>query len=543
MPKILNIDSIKAQSNIVDIIQNYIPLQKRGDNFKSCCPFHTENTPSFVVSEAKQIYHCFGCGVGGDVFKFVQEYKKCEFSEAVEIIANLQGINIEYAKGQGSEKKSKYKEFSELNEFLNEIFIQNLAEPKNEMAKKCQEYLIKRGLEKSDFSRYEIGFIPSTQEIMARLDTNQFDLARELGFLRHAKNGDGFYAPLSERISFALRNFQHKIAGFSARTHPYKNFRNAGKYINSSESEIFKKSQILYRYTHAKSVIFSQKRVFCVEGFMDALALDKMEIKNAIATCGTAFSLAHLSQLLKTPEIEIIFCFDKDSAGGQAAQRSLELCFKANFFNAKVAWALNEVKDFGEVLEKGERVELKEMNGFEFLLRYKIKNAQNNTQKEAVLNYAREIIEKCELYYTKMDLISQASYALKIPKEYLNTKQSKKQSPQTPLPSLEKVILKSALYDEKMAFLLREIVASEGVEILGEVAHLYDDFCQNPQKLAPLEIDENLHIIIEVKAFSQALKSLQKQKLQKELAQARASKNIDLMIFLQKKARDLEMPF
>lgn len=544
MAKILNLDSIKAQSDIVEVVSHFLPLQKQGDNHKACCPFHKEGTPSFVVSQAKQIYHCFGCGVGGDVFSFVMAYKKCEFSQAVEIIANMQGLSLEYAKGEGSKKKSKYKDFCELNEVLNEMFVENLANPKSEMAKKCQDYLKKRGILAEDFSRYDVGFIPKTDEILARLSSYQWDLALELGFLRKNKEREGYYCPLSERISFALRNSQHKVAGFSARSHPYKNFRNAGKYINSNESEIFKKSQILYRYTHAKSVIASKKRVFVVEGFMDALALDKMDIKNAVATCGTAFSLAHLSMLIKTPEIEIIFCFDKDEAGGQAAIRSLDLCYKAGYFEAKVAWAKNEVKDFGEVLERGEDLELKEINGFEFILRYKLKHAQNNAQKQAVLDYAKEVIKSCELYYTKQELIEQASYALKIPKEYLTQKSTPKQA-QSPLPSVEKILLKSALFDEKMAFILREVLQSEGVEIFATQTQNAKDFLSGAktQNLIALEIDDGINIFIDTFAFSEALKSLQKSKIKSELERARASKNIDLLLFWQKKARDLEMPF
>ena len=543
MSNILNVESIKAQANIVQVVSSFLPLQKNGENYKCCCPFHNENTPSFVVSEKKQIFHCFGCGVGGDVFKFVQDFKKLDFVQSVEMVANALGLRLEYAKGQTNEPKSKYKEMVELNTALNEIFMQNLAEPKNEMAKKCKDYLIKRGLSNEDFTHYEIGFIPNTQEILARLSGTQSALALDLGFLRKNKEREGYYCPLSERISFALRNSNHQIVGFSGRSHPYKNFRNAGKYINSSESEVFKKSLLLYRFTHAKSVIYSQKCVFVVEGFMDALALDKMGIKNAVATCGTAFGLSHLSQLIKIPEIEIIFCFDKDEAGGKAAQKSLELCYKANFYNAKVAWANNSVKDFGEVLEKGEKLELKEINGFEFLLKYKIKHAQNNAQKEAVLNYAKEVIKNCPFYFEKQSLLENAATALKIPSNHFTSPMPKVKN--DILPPLEKVIIKSALYNEQMAYILREVVASEGKEFLASAQTLYDEFCQNTksQNLTELELDERIQIIINTNAFSEVLKSLRKQYLQMELEKAKYRKDIDKMIFLQSKVRDLEMPF
>ena len=544
MSNILNVESIKAQANIVQVVSSFLPLQKNGENYKCCCPFHNENTPSFVVSEKKQIFHCFGCGVGGDVFKFVQDFKKLDFVQSVEMVANALGLRLEYAKGQTNESKSKYKEMIELNTALNEIFMQKLAEPKSEMAKKCKDYLIKRGLSNEDLARYEIGFIPSVQEILARLSGTQSALALDLGFLRKNKEREGYYCPLSERISFALRNSNHQIAGFSARSHPYKNFRNAGKYINSSESEVFKKSLLLYRFTHAKSVIHSQKCVFVVEGFMDALALDKMGIKNAVATCGTAFGLSHLSQLIKIPEIEIIFCFDKDEAGGKAAQKSLELCYKANFYNAKVAWAKNSVKDFGEVLEKGEKLELKEINGFEFLLKYKIKHAQNNAQKEAVLNYARSIINNCEFYYTRLDLLSQASNALKIPQEYLTSQKASKKR-DFALPSVEFSVLKSALFDEKMAFLLRESIKEAGIEMMGEAINLAQEFISNQQSHAinALSIDERVSIFIDFNVFSDALKSLQKRRISAELQNARAKKNVDLLLFWQQKARLLEIPF
>lgn len=547
--KILNLDSIKASANIIQVVQGYLPLQKVGSNYKTCCPFHSEQTPSFVVNEAKQIFHCFGCGEVGDVFSFVQKLKKVDFVEAVEMVANALNITIEYDKSQNPQAKSKYKDLLEVNEAINEICKDTLANDNSEMVQKCREYLKKRGLNAEDFSKYEIGFVPRAEVFFSRLSSLQFSLAKELGFIRANKDKEGFYAPLAERISFTLRNHIHKVAGFSARAHPYKNFRNAGKYINSSESEVFKKSQILYRYSSAKSVIYSTKSVYVVEGFMDAIALDKLGIKNAVATCGVAFSLAHLSAILSTPEVQIIFCFDKDEAGGNACVRSLELCYKAKFYNTKVAWALNEAKDFGEVLERGEELKLKELKGFDFYLRYKIKKAQNNAQKQAVLDEARRIIDSCELYYEKCDLIEQAQNALKIPLQYLQSTQA--QNPQKQAtPHISAVLLKSALFDEKMAFILREVVSSEGVEILASTKRLYEiwadeGFSQNPKskELNALSCDERVRIIIDNRAFSKNLKALQIQNLKEQITLAKERKNIDLLLALQEKLSNLQMPF
>lgn len=549
--KILNLDSIKASANIIQVVQSYLPLQKVGSNYKACCPFHSEQTPSFVVNEAKQIFHCFGCGEGGDVFSFVQKHKKVEFSQAAEMVANALNITIEYDKSQNPSAKSKYKDLLEVNEAINEICKDTLANDNSEMVAKCREYLKKRGLNDEDFSKYDIGFVPRAEVFFTRLSSLQFSLAKELGFIRANKDKEGFYTPISERISFALRNHIHKIAGFSARTHPYKNFRNAGKYINSSESEVFKKSQILYRYSSAKSVIYSTKSVYVVEGFMDAIALDKLGIKNAVATCGVAFSLAHLSAILSTPEVQIVFCFDKDEAGGNAAVRSLELCYKAKFYNTKVAWATNEVKDFGEVLERGEELKLKELKGFDFYLRYKIKKAQNNAQKQAVLDEARRIIDSCELYYEKCDLIEQAQSALKIPLQYLQSPSKNPQNPQAQAtPHISSVLLKSALFDEKMAYILREVVSSEGLEILASSKGLYEiwaseGFSQNPKskELNALSCDERVRIIIDNRAFAQNLKALQIQNLKEQITLAKEGKNIDLLLALQEKLSNLQMPF
>lgn len=549
--KILNLDSIKASANIIQVVQSYLPLQKVGSNYKACCPFHTEQTPSFVVNEAKQIFHCFGCGEGGDVFSFVQKHKKVDFIQAVEMVANALNITIEYDKTHNISAKSKYKDLLEVNEAINEICKDTLVNDNSEMVVKCRQYLKKRGLNDEDFSKYDIGFVPRAEVFFRRLNSLQFSLAKELGFIRNNKDKEGFYATLAERISFALRNHIHKIAGFSARSHPYKNFRNAGKYINSSESEVFKKSQILYRYSSAKSVIYSTKCVYVVEGFMDAIALDKLGYKNAVATCGVAFSLAHLSSIVSTPEVQIIFCFDKDEAGGNAAVRSLELCYKAKFYNTKVAWAQNEVKDFGEVLERGEELKLKELKGFDFYLRYKIKKAQNNAQKQAVLDEARRIIDTCELYYEKCDLIEQAQSALKIPLQYLQSPSKNPQSAQAQAtPHISSVLLKSALFDEKMAYILREVVASEGVEILANAKNLYEiwadeGFCQNPKakELNALACDERVRIIIDTHAYAKNLKTLQIQNLKKQITLAKESKNIDLLLALQEKLSNLQTPF
>ena len=358
---VTNIETLKSKS-IVSVIERYIPLRKNGANFIACCPFHSEKSPSFVVSEAKGMFKCFGCGKGGDALSFIKEYEKIDFNEAVKRLSELTGIALEYDKAQRVGKSP-----SEVLEKINEL-------AKRELAKHAQilAYLQERGLTREICEKYDIGLVPSKQILLAnfnaqelvesgfanatsafgRVDCHADKSARNDKETKNAINltnsldskicdlsrkAESITIPMHHRICIAIRNPQHKVVAFVSRTHPHYNFPpNAPKYINSKESYFYKKTQILYLYSNAKSSIQAQKAAFVVEGYIDSILLHENGFKNALATGGTAFNVQHLN-LLTRLDCEVVFCFDNDKSGMAANFRAVKVCFGAGFYKVKVA--------------------------------------------------------------------------------------------------------------------------------------------------------------------------------------------------------------
>lgn len=338
---ITNLEILKS-SSIVEVIERYIPLRKNGANFIACCPFHSEKSPSFVVSEAKGMFKCFGCGKGGDVVRFIKEYEKIDFSQALKRLSELTGIALEYDKAQKVGKSP-----SEVLEKINALAKQNLAQNEQILA-----YLQERGLTREICKKYDIGLVPSKQELLQHFSAQELV---ESGFANEYEKGK-ISIPMRERIGIAIRNPQHKIIAFVARTHPHYNFpQNAPKYINSKESYFYKKTQILYLLSHARATITQSKSAFIVEGYIDSILLHENGFKNALATGGTAFNLQHLNLLTKL-DCEVIFCFDNDKSGMAANFRAVKVCFNAGFYRVKVAILQNRdskgkrCKDINEAL-------------------------------------------------------------------------------------------------------------------------------------------------------------------------------------------------
>lgn len=414
---IKNITEIKAKSNIIDIIGSFLILKKSGANYSSPCPFHNEKSASFIVSPAKQIFTCFGCGKSGDVFKFLQEYKQLSFQESVEAVGELSGVNIEYETNKNTAHNKDKRQ--ELNAQYESLFVKATQELlANE---KILQYLYNRGLTQEDLNIFSIGLMPSLDSIRSIYDTQT---ALQLGILKKRTDGS-IYTPFKNRIIFAIRNNAHKIVGLSGRTHPYENFRNAPKYLNSGESFLFKKSENLYLFSLAKSAIKQNNSVIIVEGYMDCIALHKMGFTNAVATCGTAFNLAHLNALYRiNQEIELVFCFDSDEAGKKATIRSLELCFSHKFYNVKTMLLKGNHKDIGEILEKKAQLECNVITGLKFYIGYHFKQAKDSKAKDDLLKYLVSLIDNEQNFYAKLELIDNISSLTHIPKEYFYTKKA-----------------------------------------------------------------------------------------------------------------------
>jgi DNA primase len=233
-----SIDNLKAQIDIVDIVSNSLTLKKAGSNFKACCPFHGEDTASFVVSPSKQIYHCFGCSCGGDAIKFVMEYEKLSYPETIEKIANDLNFTLEY------DNKSEQKDYKNIFESMNNFY-------KSELKDDELKYLLDRGITKKSIKTFEIGYASTSNEQINYLKQNFLNIsdACDIGILANEK--DKLYARQIKRITFPIRNHTGKLIGFGGRT----TINHSAKYINSPQTKLFDKSRNFYGYNLAKEHI------------------------------------------------------------------------------------------------------------------------------------------------------------------------------------------------------------------------------------------------------------------------------------------------
>lgn len=321
-------EQIKNRINIVDLMREYIELKKAGANWKALCPFHSEKTPSLMISEDKQIWHCFGCNEGGDIFGFVMRMEGVDFPEALRLLAKKAGVALERRDPAVNSQKSKLLDILEAaaSFFSAELLRSPVA----------SHYIKKRELKEETVKQFRLGFSPQAWDgLLKFLDAKNFraqDAA--LAGLAIEKDGGGFYDRFRGRVMFPIFNHYGNVAGFTARVLPEFDDGKSGKYINTPETQVYKKSEILYGLNFAKQDIKKEGSAVVVEGNMDVIALHQAGFKNAVATSGTALTNDQLALLSRFTE-NMIVCFDADSAGVQAALRGIDLAL-AHGFNVKV---------------------------------------------------------------------------------------------------------------------------------------------------------------------------------------------------------------
>ena len=322
------IEEIRNSISIVDVISEYVQLRKRGKNFVGLCPFHNEKTPSFTVTEEKQIFHCFGCHTGGNVFKFLMEYKKISFIEAVQEIAEQQGIEISYDDEGYSEKQSEQEILYDINTEAARYFLNNLLNDQEGEA--AREYFKNRNLKIQTIRAFGLGYtINGYENLVNFLKEKSIDLERalQLGLIGQFKDGR-IYDKLPGRIIFPIFSPNGRVVAFAGRK--LREEDTGGKYINSPESLIYVKGRILYGLSHAKDDIRKLDKAIIVEGYMDLISLYQAGIKNVVAVSGTALT-DDQAQLLSRYTRNVVLLFDADAAGIKASMRSIEILLKRNF--------------------------------------------------------------------------------------------------------------------------------------------------------------------------------------------------------------------
>jgi DNA primase len=268
-----SIEALKARLDVVDVVGSYVELRKAGANFKAPCPFHDEKTASFVVSPAKQIYHCFGCGAGGDSVKFVMEYEKLNYPEALEKLADSYNFSLSYTDNKHNKPRSQV--MDKINEWYQKLLSTN---------QNALSYIKERGIYESSVEKFGIGYAPSSNETINYIKSQFLNMgeAVEAGVVGH--DGGRNFARFIDRITFPIHSANGTLVGFGGRTIT----GHQAKYVNSPETPFFNKSRLLYAYHHAKQTLYKTNEIIITEGYLDVIMLHQAGFNNAVATLGTA---------------------------------------------------------------------------------------------------------------------------------------------------------------------------------------------------------------------------------------------------------------
>jgi len=323
------IEQIRSQTDIVDVISEYMQLTKRGRNYFGLCPFHGEQTPSFSVSIDKQIFHCFGCGAGGNAITFLMDIDNISFQDAVARLGERAGIEVDIAEHEQHVRKTEIipeqQRMIEAHQFCLRYFQHLLLN--TEDGEEGLQYLENRGFTREMIEAYGIGFaLPSWDALTTLLTRKGYDLVEmsQAGLVIPKEDGSGYFDRFRRRVMFPIRNETGTVIGFSGRI--IENDGEQAKYMNSPESAIFHKGKVLYNLDQARPIIRKERKVVLFEGFMDVLSAKTANVHNGVASMGTALTLDHV-QKLKRLSNDIIVCYDGDNAGWEAAKRAADLLY------------------------------------------------------------------------------------------------------------------------------------------------------------------------------------------------------------------------
>ncbi len=311
-------NQIKESSDIIDIIGEYVDLKRAGSSYKGLCPFHNEKTPSFTVDKKKQLFHCFGCGAGGDVVSFIMQKEGLSYPESLEFLANRAGINLIYQNNPGENKYKNH--LYDINKDIMMFFYKNLL-----TNKAPQDYLVKRGLRSNIVNTFMLGYAKDSWDDLlnyAKSKGYKEEDLLSLGLIAKSKNGN-YYDKYRNRVIYPIIDIYGRVIGFGGRAIDDA----MPKYLNSPESEIFKKRYNLYALNNFKKQ--NKRDLILVEGYMDVIALNNWGIDIAVASLGTAFTLDQ-AKLAKRYADNIYVCYDSDGAGIKATQRAIDIFNQAD---------------------------------------------------------------------------------------------------------------------------------------------------------------------------------------------------------------------
>ena len=382
------LEKIKSQNDIVDVISERVRLKKAGRNFTGLCPFHNEKTPSFSVSQEKQIYKCFGCGEAGNVISFVMKDKNLPFIEAVKYLANRANIPLKLGNGEQSQSNRKKELLYKVNVEAAKFFFSNLMNNQN-----AKEYFLNRGIKEETIKKFGLGYAnDSWNSLMFYLRKKGINdgLLEEAGLISVNKEKGRKYDRFRNRVMFPVFDYQGKVIGFGGRVLD----DSKPKYLNSPETLVFQKGTNLYGLNFALKHNMSERYFVIVEGYMDLISLHQYGITNVVASLGTALTI-NQSRLLKRYADKVVISYDADLAGQMATLRGLEILRTAGF-DVRVL-SIPQGKDPDEyVRSNGREAFLKLINNAEPLIDYRIKKAEEGIDfknSQSVILYSKRIMD------------------------------------------------------------------------------------------------------------------------------------------------------
>lgn len=416
------IDEIRERSNIVDIVGQHVQLKKSGKNYLGLCPFHSEKTPSFSVAEDKQIFHCFGCGKGGNVFQFLQEMEHISFTEAVLKVAEMEQIPLpaEYTEFTASTADKLPSPLLHLYEKATEFYHHILVN--TSVGQPALEYLYQRGMTDELIATFQLGFAPPQREFLERIFQNEQVPSSQYvdsGLFIERENGallDRFY----QRIMFPIRNVQGKTIAFSGRwfDEPTEEKSDQPKYVNSPETTLFNKREVLFNLDKAKAGIRKEATVYLFEGFMDVIAAWQAGVETGVASMGTSLTEQQIQQMERLAT-QLVFCYDGDQAGQTATYRGSQLLGNHSRLKLSIV-ALPEKLDPDEYIQKYGATAFvnlarhEQQTVFEFTMTYLAAQFHLENEKERV-NYLELLLKEL----TKVtSLLEQDRYLTKIATQF-----------------------------------------------------------------------------------------------------------------------------
>ena len=314
-----SIEALKARLDVVDVVGSYLELKKAGANYKASCPFHDEKSASFTVSPSKQIFHCFGCQVGGDSISFVMKYENLNYPEALEKLADTYNFTLTHTDNKHNKPRSQV--MDKLNEYYQNLLTSHQS---------ASTYVKERGIYESSVEKFGIGYAPDSNSTINYIQKQMFTMKEAVDMGVVGYDGGRYFARFIERVTFPIHSANGSIVGFGGRTIT----GHQAKYVNSPETAFFNKSRLLYAYHHAKQTIHKIHEIIITEGYLDVIMLHQAGFNHAVATLGTALTQEHLP-LLRKGSPNIVMAYDGDKAGRAAALKASKL-LSAGGFNGGV---------------------------------------------------------------------------------------------------------------------------------------------------------------------------------------------------------------